>query len=148
MLDDLLGGQHWFVSDEIALKAGSKKVVADLLLIRVDSEGLASLVNAELKSQRSMETFRQVINFRAALEYPVLQKSWKEFANVMSGKGFQWHPSEETRGMVIWPAVNDSTNARANTKRKDSARVDLIGYRRVPESNEYILESEKLAEKA
>jgi hypothetical protein len=51
VLDDLLGRQYWLVSDEIALKTGSKKVVADLLLVRVDSEGLARLVNVELKSE-------------------------------------------------------------------------------------------------
>src|SRR5581483_7931784 len=58
LLDEVLGGQHWFVSDEIALTSASKrKLVADLLLVRLDSQGLASFVNAELKSNRAMETF-------------------------------------------------------------------------------------------
>jgi hypothetical protein len=145
LLDDVLGGQYWFVSDEIALQTGSKKVVADLLLVRVDAEGLASFVNAELKSERSMETFRQVISFRAALEDPSLQNGWKTFANVMTGKSFQWHPSQETHGVVIWPAVGkDPRRARANAKRKDYARVDLIGYRCDPATNEYTVEIEKL----
>jgi len=147
VLEDLLGGQYWFVSDEIALKTGSKKVVADMLLVRVDCEGMASLVNAELKSKRSMETFRQVISFRDALECPGLQKSWREFANVMTGKSFQWNPSEETRGIVIWPAVENLTHARANTKRKDYERLDLIGYEDSG-PNAYILEIEKPVGKA
>jgi hypothetical protein len=143
LLDDILGGQYWFVSDEIALKTASEKVVADLLLVRIDSDGLASLVNAELKSERVMKTFKQVICFRKALEDPGLQKGWKTFAEVMTGKNFQWHPSKETHGVVIWPAVKDSTNARANTKRKDYARVDVIGYRCDPEIKEYIFVHEK-----
>ena len=148
MLDDILGGQYWFVSDEIAIKAASIKVVADLLLVRVDAEGLASLVGAELKSDRAMQTFKQVVCFRAALENPGLQKDWKEFAEVMTGKRFQWHPSHETRGVVIWPAVGgNQKNALANEKRKDYARVDVIGYRAVPgEINNYTLKVEKLTE--
>jgi hypothetical protein len=146
LLDDVLGGQYWFVSDEIAIKTASIKVVADLLLVRVDAEGLACLVNAELKSNRVMETFRQVICFRAALEHPDLQDGWKQFAEVMTGKKFRWHPSQETRGLVIWPAVGKNPmKALANEKRKGYARVDVIGYRAVPN---YTLEFEKLAEKA
>jgi hypothetical protein len=61
-------------------------VVADLLLVRVDAEGLASLVNAELKSNRVMETFRQVISFSAALEHPGLQAGWMRFATIMTGE--------------------------------------------------------------
>ena len=146
VLDDILGGQYWFVSDEIAIKAASIKVVADLLLVRVDAEGLASLVSAELKSDRAMQTFKQVVCFRAALENPGLQKDWKEFAEVMTGKRFQWHPSHETRGVVIWPAVGgNQKNALANEKRKDYARVDVIGYRAVPgEINNCTLQFEKL----
>jgi len=77
--------------------------------------------------------FKQVVCFRAALENPGLQKDWKEFAEVMTGKRFQWHPSHETCGVVIWPAVGgNQKNALANEKRKDYARVDVIGYRAVP----------------
>jgi hypothetical protein len=143
LLDDLLGGQYWFVSDEIALTTASKrKVVADLLLVRVDAEGLACLVNAELKTGRLMETFRQVIRFRAALEHPGLQDSWKTFAEVMTGEKFRWHPSHETRGVVIWPAVGEKPmNALANEKRKDYARMDVIGY---GEEIKYTLKIERL----
>lgn len=151
LLDDVLGGQYWFVSDEIALTTASKrKVVADLLLVRVDAEGLACLVNAELKSDRLMETFRQVIRFRVALEHPGLQDGWKTFAEVMTGQKFRWHPSQETRGVVIWRAVGKNPmNARANEMRKDYARVDVIGYEADPEEiNNYTLEFENLVEKA
>lgn len=144
VLEKVLGGQCWFVSDEIALKTSSEKVVADLLLVRVDSNGLASLVNAELKSTRSMETFRQVICFRAALEDAGLQEGWKKFAEIMIGKKFEWHPTQETRGLVIWPARKDSTNARANVKRGDYPRVDVIGYRHDPEVNGYALFFERV----
>ena len=141
-IDDVLGGQHWFVSDEIALRiASNKKVVADMLTVRVDAQGLACLVNAELKSERQMETFRQVICFRAALEHPSLQEGWKRFAEVMTGKKFRWHPSQETRGVVIWPALGKSPmKALANEKRKDYARVDVIGYQ---QTRAYSLECEK-----
>jgi hypothetical protein len=140
LLDDILGGNFWFVSDEIALTTASEKVVADLLLVRV-ANGLASLVNVELKSKRSMETFRQVICFRKALEAPGLQEGWKAFAEVMTGRKFLWHPSQETRGVVIWPAVGiDSKNAPANEKRKSFARVEVVGYR---ENDNYSLELER-----
>jgi hypothetical protein len=141
LLDKALGGQYWLVSDEIALKTASKKVVADLLLVRVDAEGLACLVNAELKSGRVMETFRQVIDFREVLEHPDLQDDWKTFAEVMTGKKFRWHPSQETSGIVIWPAVGkNSMKALANEKRKGYARVDVIGYKEIPN---YTLECER-----
>jgi hypothetical protein len=143
VLDKELGGQYWFISDEIALKTASEKVVADLLLVRIDSDGLASLVNAELKSNRVMETFTQVISFREALENPDLQEGWKIFAEVMTGQNFQWHPSHETHGVVIWPAVGgNQKHALANEKRKDYVRVDVIGYRCDPETKEYTLDSE------
>ena len=149
VLDDVLGGRFWLISDEIALKTDSEKMVADLLLVRVDAEGLASLVNAELKSERSMETFKQVISFREALEHPHLRHGWKTFAEVMTEETFRWHPSQDTRGVVIWPAIGrNSRNALANKKRKGYMRVDVIGYQFDPEINEYTLEIEKLSETA
>lgn len=151
VLDDLLGGKCWFVSDEIALQTASKqKVVADLLIVRVDAEGLASFVNIELKSNRSMETFRQIVVFRAALELPDLQESWKTFAAAMTGQPFRWHPSQGTRGVVIWPKISEkTTNASANRKRKDYARIDVIGYEaHLGKPTNYNLELERLIEKA
>jgi hypothetical protein len=162
LLDDLLDGQYWFVSDEIALKSYSEKLVADMLTVRVDS-GMASLVNVELKSLRSMETFEQVKSFRRALEEPSLQESWRKFAEIMIGRSFQWHPSHETHGIVVWPAPKILTDKRprkalADTKRKKYERMDLIGYRCVPEiekipggsrraepDRQYSFEIEKLA---
>jgi len=146
-LDDVLGGEWWFVSDEIALTTASKiKLVADLLLVRVDAGELASLVNFELKSKRAMETFEQVISFRAALEHPRLQEGWKRFAEIMTRKSFQWHPSRETHGVVIWPAVGKGKNpskSLAHAKRTKYERVDVIGYLD-PEISEYTLEIERL----
>ena len=149
-LDRVLVGQWWFVSDEIALNTASrKKLVADLLLVRVDAEGQATLVNAELKSERSMKTFTQVIDFRAALDDPALQNGWKTFANIMTGNRFQWRPFQETNGVVIWPAVGKNpSKAWANTKRKNYERVDVIGYRYDPATSEYTLGIENLAENA
>jgi hypothetical protein len=115
-------------------------------MVRVDAEGRASLVNAELKSNRAMETFRQVVCFREALEHPDLQESWRKFAEVMTGKNFRWHPSKDTRGLVIWPAIGEKpTRALANKKRKDYARVEVIGYKEVSGTiNSYKLELEEL----
>jgi hypothetical protein len=162
LLDALLGGQYWLVSDEIALKSALGKLVADMLTVRVDS-GKASLVNIELKSLRSMETFKQVKSFRKALENPCLQESWKKFAEIMIGRSFQWHSSQETNGIVVWPAPKlfagkSPRKSLANTKRQHDERVDLIGYRCVPEiekipggsrraepDRQYSFEIEKLA---
>lgn len=142
-LNDALGGQYWFVSDEIAVRFNSKKVVPDLLLVKVDAEGLACLVNVELKSARLMETFQQVICFRAVLEHPDLHAIWREFAEIMTGEKFEWQPSQETCGVVVWPAIkikHDPTRALANQRRKNYERVDLVGYRDI---NGYTLECEK-----
>lgn len=148
VLDNPLAGQFWFVSDEIALKTATEKLVADLLLVRVDDEELASLVNVELKSVRSMETFRQVLSFRGVLENPALSEEWKIFAERMTGKSFRWRPARKTRGVVIWPALTSTVNkapgkALANTKRKDYPYVDVIGYRYDAVFNKYSFEIEK-----
>jgi hypothetical protein len=40
-----LGGQYWFVSDEIAVHINpNTKVVADLLLVKADADGLGTTV--------------------------------------------------------------------------------------------------------
>jgi len=146
LLGDFLGGQYWFVSDEIAVKTKSRKIVADLLLVKIDAEGQACLVNAELKSGRVMETFKQVIRFRAVLEHPDLQSIWRRFAEIMTGETFKWQQSLETRGIVVWPALSSSSvSALANRKRQEYERVDLIGYREI---HEYSLDCEKLTEMA
>jgi hypothetical protein len=105
-----------------------------MLTVRVDDQGNARLVNVELKSSRQMETFRQVLSFRAVLEHPSLQPAWKRFAQVMTGEEFQWHQSPRTHGLVIWPARRDSAKrALADKKRKEYERVDVIGYQQTPD---------------
>jgi hypothetical protein len=135
-LGEALGnGEYWFVSDEIALRtASNQKLVADMLTVRVHQRK-ACLVNIELKSGRQMETFRQVVSFRAVLEHPSLQPVWKRFAEVMIGAEFQWDPSPLTNGLVIWPARKDgSKKAFADEKRKVYERVEVLGYREEPYS--------------
>ena len=133
-LGEALGnGEYWFVLDEIALRtASNQKLVADMLTVRVHQDK-ASLVNVELKSSRQMETFQQVVSFRAVLEHPNLQPVWKRFAEVMIGAEFQWDPSPLTNGLVIWPARKHSAKkALADEKRKVYERVDVVGYRETP----------------
>jgi hypothetical protein len=62
----------------------------------------------------------------------------------MTEKKFQWHPSQDTSGVVIWKAVGErEKNALANRKRKDYERVDVIGYKAVPgELHNYTLKLE------
>jgi hypothetical protein len=126
-LNDVLGGDYWFVSDEIALSA-SRKAVADLLLVKVDAENVAQLVNVELKTERAMETFEQVILFRHVLEHAELQEMWKQFAEIMTRKKFKWQGGQQTWGIVVWPRSKNPELARANDKAKIFERVDVIGY--------------------
>lgn len=130
-LEEVLGGgcEYWFVSDEIAIKVNSsRKVVADLLLVKVDTKGVAQLVNVELKYQRAMEAFKQVRLFRDVLELPELQELWRQFAEKMTGKQFQWEQSRDTHGIVVWPKSEDPARALANDKTQNYKRVDLVGF--------------------
>lgn len=131
----LLEGRFWFVSDEIAISdpATKKKFVADMLLVQVDGDNLAQLVNVELKYNRSMETFAQVETFREVLEKSELHGAWQRFSEIMTGQTFQWRPVQETSGMVIWPRANDPLAARANTKRGNYMRISLLGFQRMEE---------------
>lgn len=131
--DLFLGDRFWFVSDEIALSdpATKKKFVADMLLVRVDSENLAQLVNVELKYDRSMKTFEQVKTFREILENSELHAAWQRFAEIMTGQSFRWRPSQEkTYGLVVWPKTNDLSKALANKKRGDYERIGLLGFQK------------------
>ncbi len=140
-LNNVLGGEYWFVSDEIALQiSASKKVVADLLLVKVDAENVAHLVNVELKSKRAMETFNQVILFRPVLEHAELQEMWKQFAEIMTRKKFQWQGVQQTHGIVVWPRSKNLELARANDKAKTFERVDVVGYQQT-----YTFERESIA---
>jgi len=134
-LNDVLGGEYWFVSDEIALNIGPGiKVVADLLLVKVDAEGLAHLVNVELKSKRDMDTFRQVVSFRNhALEQDDLRKSWQDFCDEMikqtfRKQTFRWSKSRNTQGIVVWPKNKNPENTRVNGMIKNAERIDLVRY--------------------
>ena len=130
-ISDILGDQFWFVSDEIAISdpATKKKFVADMLLVRVDSKNLAQLVNVELKYQRSMDTFKQVIKFREVLENSKLRPAWQQFAEIMTGRTFQWPPSQEkTNGLVIWPMADSPSRALANKKRAEYERIRVLGF--------------------
>ncbi|MDR3413471.1 MAG: hypothetical protein P4L87_21370 [Formivibrio sp.] len=132
-ISELLGDQFWFVSDEIAISdpVTKKKFVADMLLVRVDNKNLAQLVNVELKYQRSMDTFRQVIKFREVLENPRLRRAWQHFAEIMTGRTFQWHlPQKNTYGLVIWPTADNPSRALANKKRADYERIGVLGFMR------------------
>jgi predicted DNA-binding ribbon-helix-helix protein len=129
----LLDDQFWFVSDEIAINdpATKKKFVADMLLVRVDSDNLAQLVNVELKYDRSMKTFEQVKTFRKVLENLELYAAWQRFSEVMTGQSFRWRPlQEKTYGLVIWPKANDPLTARANKNRSDHERIGLLGFQK------------------
>lgn len=121
--------KYWFVSDEIALSGTTDtKFVADLLLVRVGPDGEAVLVNAELKWTRTMEVFDQVIAFRTVLENPELLSRWQRFAEIMTGKTFQWAKGEGTHGIVVWPRSKNPENARANQLRTTYERVYVAGY--------------------
>jgi hypothetical protein len=130
-ISNLLDHQFWFVSDEIAISDTARKFVADMLLVRVDSNNLAQLVNVELKYNRSMNTFRQVETFREVLENSELYARWQRFSEIMTGQSFRWRPlQEKTYGLVIWPKSNDPLTARANKYRGDHERINLLGFRK------------------
>ena len=131
-LSSLFGSRFWFSSDEIAISVvtidGSRrmKIIGDLLLVREDDQGRAQFVNVELKSKRTTDTFTQVLNFRRLIEHPKLQKDWRQFAQTMTGKVFNWEESSNTHGLVIWPlASGQSRFAKRGTRYE---RIDLIGY--------------------
>ena len=127
-LSQLLGGKFWFISDEPAIyvvtKDGNRiKLVPDLLLVKEDNQGRAQLVNVELKSKRTRDTFDQAMDFRQLLEHPELSGHWRQFAQSMTGKAFNWDESIITRALVIWPKASDRSRF-VNIYE----RVDVIGY--------------------
>lgn len=131
-LNEVLGGEYWFVSDELAIKVGkSNKVVADMLLVRVE-DGRAQLVNVELKSKRSRsEVFEQVISFREVIEHESLVKLWRQFAEAMTGRNFSWDDSLFTRGIVLWPGSKKPKKAQM-TERVDEVWYTPIGDAKRP----------------
>ena len=122
-LNDILGGEYWFVSDELAIEVNkSNKVVADLLLVKVEN-GRAQLVNVELKSARARtKVFDQVLEFRDAIEHEDLVEFWRTFAEAMTGREFSWDKSLKTRGIVVWPA------SKRPKKAEIIERIDEVWY--------------------
>ncbi|WJR76063.1 hypothetical protein [Bradyrhizobium sp. NP1] len=129
-----------FVSDEIALSVPNaiglsekpKRVVADLLLVRVDGNGESELVNVELKSERTSETHGQIKEFWPFMG-PDHLALWRKFAETMlRGKELRWKEASQPRGLVIWPARPEGAAPLKSTVRLISEHKDLgidtIGY--------------------
>jgi hypothetical protein len=134
------GHSYWFVSDEIALNAWGKngpekkreRVVADMLLIRVNSQGESEIVNVELKSKRTAETHGQIHKFWHFMG-PDQVKLWREFAEVMlGGNKPRWKEVGGSRGLVIWPEVSEQSKPNERTIRLmseyKSKGIDTICY--------------------
>jgi hypothetical protein len=135
-LSRVFGDEWFFVTDEIALRDGLRKFVADMLFVRVDREGLAWLENGELKSLRSMKVFEQTLDFRSAILNPVLRDGWRELSEVMTGRTFKWAPSAETKGVVIWPRGSAGSTAAAGFRSRFGG-INVAGYEKDPASREY-----------
>jgi hypothetical protein len=124
------GARYWLVTDEIALQGPNNKFVADMLLVKESADGLAELVNTELKYKRSTDTFDQVETFRAVLNRDDLTVLWRELAETMTGRKFKWDDSSRSSGLVIWPGLSAGTVAPKSTVEKLRAytRIDTLGY--------------------
>jgi hypothetical protein len=124
------GNRYWLVSDEIALQDSSDKFVADMLLVKETPQGAAHLVNVELKYERSMQTFAQVLKFREVLEKEDLICAWRKFAETMIGKKFNWGRSPQSSGLVIWPGLpaGRPTPSATINKMRDYDRIATLGY--------------------
>jgi hypothetical protein len=112
------GHSYWFLSDEIALTdpESNERIVADLLLMRESPAGEVDLVNVELKSKRTTDTFKQVVAFRRNIESAGLQELWREFAELMRGGGKRrWKSMREVTGIVVWPSSSETGNVRSAT---------------------------------
>ncbi len=134
------GHSYWFVADEIALNASSasdpddnpEKIVADLLLVRVNGQGESEIVNVELKSQRSAETHGQILKFWKFME-PNQLELWQALADiVLGGDKPRWKERGENRGIVIWPGMKKETKPVERTMRLmaeyRSKGIDTICY--------------------
>ena len=126
------GTRYWLVTDEIALEGPENKFVADMLLVKEFADGLAELVNAELKYERSTKTFKQVEAFRTVLERDDLTILWRKFAETMTGKRFKWDEDLRSTGLVIWPGLAEGKVAPKSTVERLRAekqnRIDTLGY--------------------
>jgi hypothetical protein len=129
-LNTLLGGTFWFVSDEIRLPVNEKVILADLLVVKEDEQGLARLVNAELKSDRNGKVFKQADDFRPVLQGE-LCTAWQHFAEVMIGKKFRWSVQAQTTSLVIWPRSKDPARAKSSELFRNYPDVEALGYERI-----------------
>lgn len=132
------GHSYRFVTDEISLQVSdqpesgtrAKRVVADLLLIRTNAQGESEIVNAELKSQRSLATFKQIDNFWNFIGGDQL-KAWRKFIGIMLGESeIRWKSVNSRRGMVVWPAPvkSASKETKAFIAERKAADIDTICY--------------------
>jgi hypothetical protein len=123
------GARYWFVTDEIALH-GSDKFVADMLLVKEAENGHAEFVNTELKYTRSMSTFIQVETFRAVLTRGDLTVLWRELAETMTGRQFNWDDSSQSSGLVIWPSLpGDKITPRVTIEKlRTQDRINTLAY--------------------
>lgn len=154
-IEGALDDQHsyWFVSDEIALSASNGdsfdgkgvRVVADLLVVRLDSNGESELVNVELKSERTTKTHGQIETFWDFMG-PDQFALWRELADTMlGGNKRRWKELGDTKGIVIWPGASKNSKPSERTAQLlagyKSKGIDTIGYFGPP----YIFESEPSA---
>jgi hypothetical protein len=132
------GHSYRFVTDEISLRVSDasqtatngNRVVADLLLIRTNDQGESEIVNAELKSQRSTETFKQIDDFWKFMGEDQ-RKRWREFIGTMLGDSeLRWKDVNAPCGIVIWPAPlgasSQQTRELVNARKKDG--IETICY--------------------
>lgn len=132
------GHSYRFVTDEISLRVSDAsqtatngtRVVADLLLIRTNGQGESEIVNAELKSQRSTETFKQIDDFWKFMGEDQW-KRWREFIGTMLGDGeLRWKDVNAPCGIVIWPAPlgssSQQTRELVSERKKDG--IETICY--------------------
>jgi len=103
---------YWFVSDEISLNTSdqanpndrAKRVVADLLVVRVNRSGESAIVNVELKSERTTKTHGQIETFWTVMG-PSEVVLWHEFVDtIIGGNNRRWKTLDGNKGIVIWPA--------------------------------------------
>ena len=131
---------HWFVTDEISLNASdetspndkAKRVVADLLVVRVNRSGESEIVNVELKSERTTRTHGQIETFWTFMG-PSQVAIWHEFVDfIIGGNNRRWKARDGNKGIVIWPGLKDGSKMLDRTAQLmasyKSDGIDTICY--------------------
>ena len=139
-IDAALNDSHSyrFVTDEISLRVSDdtqtatngNRVVADLLLIRTNDQGESEIVNAELKSERSTETFKQIDDFWRFMGDDQ-RKRWREFIGIMLDRSdLRWKDVNAPKGIVIWPAPSGASRKQTGELVKDRKKdgIETICY--------------------